>query len=177
MIIYHIHDYTYSIFMQCLDHLFQFLDPAVRIKELKQMVQAMHENGIRVIIDVVYNHTGFGDAGQYSFSLSTPEYYYRYNDDGSLSDASACGNETASERPMMRKYMLESVKYWIDEYHLDGFRFDLMGIHDIETMNAISAAARENQRPGFVVRGRMDGRRQSPSGGKESLKGPYPPIG
>ena len=116
--------------------------PEVRIRELKQMIQTLHQNGIRVIMDVVYNHTGFGDAGQYSFSLSVPEYYYRYNEDGSLSDASACGNETASERPMMRKYMLESVKYWIEEYHLDGFRFDLMGIHDVETMNQISSLAR-----------------------------------
>lgn len=117
-------------------------DPATRIMELKQMIQTLHENGIRVIMDVVYNHTGFGDAGQYSFSLSVPEYYYRYREDGSLSDASACGNETASERPMMRKYMLESVKHWIEEYHIDGFRFDLMGIHDVETMNQISSLAR-----------------------------------
>ena len=125
-------------------------DPSVRIKELKQMIQTLHENGIRVVLDVVYNHTGFGDAGQYSFSLSVPEYYYRYKADGTLSDASACGNETASERPMMRKYMLESVKYWIEEYHIDGFRFDLMGIHDIETMNQISDLARSIDESIFI---------------------------
>ncbi|MEM7105902.1 MAG: type I pullulanase [Bacteroidota bacterium] len=109
----------------------------VRIKEFKQMVKAFHDNGIGVILDVVYNHTGRNETS--NFSLETPGYYYRFNEDGSWSNASACGNETASERPMMRKYILESVKYWVNEYHLDGFRFDLMGIHDIETMNQVAA--------------------------------------
>ncbi len=101
------------------------------------MVQAMHNNGIRVIMDVVYNHTGTTELSV--FNQTVPGYYYRHNPDNSWSDAASCGNETASERSMMRKYILESVKYWVNEYHIDGFRFDLMGIHDIETMNLISA--------------------------------------
>ena len=113
-------------------------DGAVRIREFKQMVKAFHDAGIRVIMDVVYNHTG--DTETSVFNQLAPGYYYRPRDDGSSSDASACGNETASERPMMRKFMIESVKYWAEEYHIDGFRFDLMGIHDLETMNQISAA-------------------------------------
>jgi len=110
-------------------------DPASRIKEFKQMVKSLHENGIRVILDVVYNHTYVNDKS--NFSLTAPGYYYRYNNDATYSDASACGNETASEKEMMRNFMVESVKYWVNEYHIDGFRFDLMGIHDIETMNII----------------------------------------
>ncbi|MBT8219883.1 MAG: type I pullulanase, partial [Bacteroidia bacterium] len=108
----------------------------VRVKEFKQMVKAFHNAGIGVILDVVYNHTGKTEEA--NFNQEVPGYYYRHNDDGSWSDASACGNETASERPMMRKFMRESVDYWAREYHLDGFRFDLMGIHDIETMNLIT---------------------------------------
>ncbi len=116
-------------------------DGAVRIREFKQMVKTLHDNGIRVILDVVYNHTG--DTENALFNQLVPSYYYRQRPDGSFSDASACGNETASERPMMRKFMIESVKYWVEEYHLDGFRFDLMGIHDQETMNLLSAALHE----------------------------------
>lgn len=112
----------------------------VRIKEFKQMVQAFHENGIGVILDVVYNHTGRTENS--NFNLEVPGYYYRHWEDGSMSDASACGNETASERAMVRKYILESVAYWANEYHLDGFRFDLMGIHDIETMNEVAKAVK-----------------------------------
>jgi len=109
-------------------------DGRVRIKEFKQMVQALHANGIRVIMDVVYNHT----SGIVTpFNLTAPGYYYRHNKNGTYSNASGCSNETASERPMMRKFMIESVAYWAKEYHIDGFRFDLMGIHDIETMNQI----------------------------------------
>jgi pullulanase len=111
-------------------------DPVSRIREFKEMVKAFHENGIRVIMDVVYNHTGKTDNA--NFNLLAPGYYYRFREDGSYSNASGCGNETASERPMMRKYMIESLKHWVNEYHIDGFRFDLMGIHDIETMNLIS---------------------------------------
>lgn len=111
-------------------------DPATRIREFKQMVMGLHARGIRVILDVVYNHTGA--TGNANFDLEAPGYYYRTNPDGSLSNASACGNETASERAMMRKYMIESCKYWVQEYHIDGFRFDLMGIHDIETMNLLT---------------------------------------
>lgn len=113
-------------------------DPAIRIREFKQMVQALHKAGIRVILDVVYNHT-FNTADS-NFERTVPGYFYRQLPDGSLADASACGNETASERPMMRKYMIESVLHWVNEYHLDGFRFDLMGIHDIATMKEIREA-------------------------------------
>jgi pullulanase len=116
-------------------------DGVVRIREFKQMVKAFHDAGLRVVLDVVYNHTG--SSKESNFYSILPGYYYRLNDDGTLSDASACGNETASERPMMRKFMIESVKYWAEEYHLDGFRFDLMGIHDIQTMNEISAVLKE----------------------------------
>ncbi len=110
-------------------------DGRVRIKEFKQLVQALHQNGIRVILDMVYNHTANREA---PFNPFAPDYFYRQLPNGSYSDASGCGNETASERPMMRKFMMESAAYWVNEYHVDGFRFDLMGVHDIETMNAIS---------------------------------------
>lgn len=113
-------------------------DGNVRIKEFKTMVQAMHKKGLRVILDVVYNHTS--DIKNSNFSQFAPGYFYRQNPDGSYSNATACGNEVASERAMVRKFMIESVVYWAKEYHLDGFRFDLMGVHDIETMNQISAA-------------------------------------
>ena len=112
--------------------------PEVRIREFKQMVQALHKAGIKVILDVVYNHTWNIDGS--NFQLTRPDYFYRKNADGSYSNGSGCGNETASEREAMREFMVESVKYWVDEYHIDGFRFDLMGVHDIETMNAIRAA-------------------------------------
>ncbi|RIA10462.1 pullulanase [Flavobacteriaceae bacterium MAR_2010_72] len=108
----------------------------VRVKEFKKMVKTFHDNGIGVILDVVYNHTGRTENS--NFNLEVPGYYYRHWQDGKLSNASACGNETASELPMMRKFIIESVAYWAKEYHLDGFRFDLMGIHDITTMNEVS---------------------------------------
>jgi pullulanase len=107
----------------------------VRIREFKQMVKALHDAGIRVILDVVYNHTY--DIEHSNFQRTYPDYYYRKTADGQYSNGSGCGNETASDKPMMRQFMLESVKYWINEYHIDGFRFDLMGVHDIETMNQI----------------------------------------
>ena len=116
-------------------------DPACRILEFKEMVQALHKAGIRVILDVVYNHTY--DIDHSNFQRTYPDYYYRKNPDGTYSNGSGCGNETASDKPMMRRFMLESVKYWINEYHIDGFRFDLMGIHDIETMNQIRQAVDE----------------------------------
>ena len=116
-------------------------DAEVRIKEFKTMVKAFHDAGIGVILDVVYNHTGRTENS--NFNLENPEYYYRFRDNGSYSDAAACGNETASERKMMRKFMIESVKYWAEEYHLDGFRFDLMGIHDIETMNLLASEVKK----------------------------------
>ena len=137
-------------------------EPAVRIREFKQMVKALHDAGIRVILDVVYNHTY--DIEHSNFQRTYPDYYYRWRVEGGglkentsaadkspstlhlppstkiYSNGSGCGNETASDQPMMRQFMIESVKYWIDEYHIDGFRFDLMGCHDIETMNQIRKA-------------------------------------
>ncbi len=111
-------------------------DGNVRIKEFKKMIQAMHKNGLRVILDVAYNHTS--DILHSNFTQFAPGYFYRQRHDGSYSDGTGCGNETASERAMMRSFMIASVEYWCKEYHIDGFRFDLMGIHDIETMNEIS---------------------------------------
>lgn len=122
----------------------------IRIKEFKKMVQSFHNNGIGVIMDVVYNHTALTENS--NFNLEFPEYYYRYNLDGTPSNASECGNETASEKDMMRKYMIESVLYWAKEYHIDGFRFDLMGIHDIETMNEITNAVKDLN-PNIIIYG------------------------
>ncbi len=110
---------------------------AVRIKEFKQLVQSLHKKGIGVIMDVVYNHTGLTNHSH--FNQSVPGYYYRQRNNGTFSDASGCGNEIASERSMVRKYIIDSLKFWAEEYHIDGFRFDLMGILDINTMNAIRA--------------------------------------
>lgn len=109
--------------------------PTRRILEFKQMVQALHKAGIRVILDVVYNHTFDIEGG--NFDRTFPMAYYRYTADGKPSNGSGCGNETASEKPLMRQFILESMKYWATEYHIDGFRVDLMGIHDIETVNLI----------------------------------------
>lgn len=106
----------------------------VRIREFKEMVKALHECGIRVVMDVVYNHTFNLES---CLNKAVPKYYYRQDKDGNYSDASACGNETASDRYMFRRYMIDSILYWAKEYHIDGFRFDLMGIHDIETMKLI----------------------------------------
>jgi pullulanase len=110
-------------------------DGTTRIKELKKVVQALHKQGVGVIMDVVYNHSGL--IFDSWFNQFVPGYYYRQKADGTLSDASGCGNEMASERAMVRKFIIESVAYWAEEYHFDGFRFDLMGILDIETMNQI----------------------------------------
>lgn len=109
--------------------------PTTRIREFKQMVQALHKAGIRVILDVVYNHTF--DINGSNFQKTYPDYFYRKTAEGKYSDGTGCGNETASEKPLMREFMKESVEYWVKEYHIDGFRFDLMGVHDIETMNEI----------------------------------------
>lgn len=111
-------------------------DPATRIREMKQMVKALHDAGIGVIMDVVYNHTASNDDS--NFELTAPGYYHRHRNDGSYSDASGCGNETASDRKQMGDYIVNSVKYWADEFHIDGFRFDLMAIHDTETMNRVA---------------------------------------
>ena len=113
---------------------------SVRVKEFKQMVQALHNKGIGVVMDVVYNHTNYGGSGKNDwFDFTVPGYYYRQNAKGGFSNGSGCGNETASDRAMYQKFMVDSLKYWATEYHLDGFRFDLMGIHDVDTMNLIRA--------------------------------------
>ena len=111
-------------------------NPVTRIKEFKQMIQALHKAGFRVILDVVYNHTT--DASKTGFERTMPGYFYRMRPDGTYFDGSGCGNETASEQEMFRKYMIESLEWWMKEYHIDGIRFDLMAIHDIDTMNEIS---------------------------------------
>lgn len=125
-------------------------DAATRVREMKQMVKALHDAGIGVVMDVVYNHTALNDGS--NFSLTAPGYYYRHRPDGTYSDASACGNETASERGQMSDYIVNSVKYWADEYHIDGFRFDLMAIHDTETMNKVVDAL-HSIRPDIFVYG------------------------
>ena len=116
-------------------------DPATRIREAKAMIQALHAAGIRVVMDVVYNHT-FSVEGC-ALGRVVPQYFYRMNEDGTYANGSGCGNETASDKEMMRQFMVESVCYWAREYHIDGFRFDLMGIHDQETMRQIRAALDE----------------------------------
>ncbi len=113
-------------------------DGITRVKEFKQLIKTFHENGLRLVLDVAYNHTMLTEKSW--FNQLVPGYYYRQKTDGSFSDATACGNETASERPMMRKFMLESMLYWVNEFHIDGFRIDLMGVHDLETINIISSA-------------------------------------
>jgi pullulanase len=114
-------------------------DGKVRILEFKKMVQSLHQKGLRVVMDVVYNHTGM--TSNSNLDQLVPGYYYRqWEKDGKYSNASGCGNETASDRAMVRKFIIESVVYWVREYHVDGFRFDLMAIHDMETMNGVAAA-------------------------------------
>lgn len=125
-------------------------DGITRIRELKQMIMAMHKAGLGVVMDVVYNHTMLTEDSY--FNELVPGYYYRQAAGGGFSNATACGNETASERPMMRKFMIESLKYWVREFHIDGFRFDLMGVHDIETMNMIAKELRQ-LRPGILLYG------------------------
>ena len=109
-------------------------DGNVRIKECKQMIQALHNAGMSVVMDVVYNHTADTNS---SFEACVPNYYYRMQSNGKFSDGSGCGNETASERRMFRNFLIQSCMYWVNEYHIDGFRFDLMGVHDVETMNLL----------------------------------------
>ena len=116
-------------------------DPFARIKEMKQMIQAFHNKGLRVIMDVVYNHVY--QVEDHSFHKTVPGYFFRYNDSGQFTNGTGVGNDTASERYMMRKYIIDSVTYWAKEYHIDGFRFDLMGIHDTETMNQVRQALDE----------------------------------
>ena len=109
----------------------------VRIREFKQMVQGLHDNGLGVVMDVVYNHTYSLDS---NLNRIVPYYYYRFNADGGAANGSGCGNETASNRDMCRKYIVDSVRYWAEEYQLDGFRFDLMALHDMDTMQAVEEA-------------------------------------
>ena len=125
-------------------------DGKVRINEFKQLVQAFHNKNIRVIMDVVYNHTAATDTSNFQYSM--PGYYFRQNPDGSWSNGSGTGNETASERYMFRKYMVDSIIFWATEYNISGFRFDLMGLHDIETMNLIKAEV-EKIDPTIVIYG------------------------
>jgi pullulanase len=124
------------------------LDPAVRIREYKQLVQALHDHQLRVISDVVFNHVA--DAGTSAFEQLVPGYYFRHNADGSYSNATACGNEVASERPMVRKLIVDCVSYWARQYHVDGFRFDLMGVLDLETMRAVRVALDQQDHSIFV---------------------------
>ena len=125
-------------------------NPVVRIREFKEMIQALHKAGFRVILDVVYNHTT--DAKKTGFERTMPGYFYRMRPDGTYFDGSGCGNETASEQEMFRKYMIESLEWWMKEYHIDGFRFDLMAIHDLETMNIIGERLRAID-PAVVIYG------------------------
>ncbi|WP_141529700.1 type I pullulanase [Bacillus cereus] len=125
-------------------------EPTVRITELKQMIQTLHDNNLRVVMDVVYNH--MYNAAESNFHKLVPGYYYRYNEDGTLANGTGVGNDTASERKMMRKFMIDSVTYWAKEYNLDGFRFDLMGIHDYETMNEIRKAVNQID-PSIILHG------------------------
>ncbi|PRT19014.1 type I pullulanase [Bacillus wiedmannii] len=125
-------------------------EPTVRITELKQMIQTLHDNNLRVVMDVVYNH--MYNAAESNFHKLVPGYYYRYNEDGTFANGTGVGNDTASERKMMRKFMVDSVTYWAKEYNLDGFRFDLMGIHDYETMNEIRKAVNQID-PSIILHG------------------------
>ncbi|HDX9610096.1 TPA: type I pullulanase [Bacillus toyonensis] len=125
-------------------------EPTVRITELKQMIQVLHDNNLRVVMDVVYNH--MYNAAESNFHKLVPGYYYRYNEDGTFANGTGVGNDTASERKMMRKFMVDSVTYWAKEYNLDGFRFDLMGIHDYETMNEIRKAVNQID-PSIILHG------------------------
>lgn len=123
-------------------------NPSTRVREMKEMIKALHDAGIGVIMDVVYNHTATNDDS--NFELTAPGYYHRHWDDGRYSDASGCGNETASDRQQMRDYIINSIKYWTDEYHIDGFRFDLMAIHDTETMTEAAKAIKEINPDAFI---------------------------
>ncbi len=134
-------------------------DGTVRIKEFKKLVKSLHDNGIGVIIDVVYNHTYF--AKESVFNQTVPGYFYRQKHDGSFSNASGCGNEIASERAMVRKYIVDSLKFWAQEFHIDGFRFDLMGIYDLETMKAIRDEL-DKTNPGLLLYGEGWAADQSP---------------
>ena len=125
-------------------------DGRVRIRELKELIKALHSRGIGIIMDVVYNHTGLIRGS--GFNQVVPGYFYRQKPDGTFANASGCGNEIATERTMVRKYIIDSLKYWATEYHIDGFRFDLMGVYDLETMQEIRKAM-DNTVPGILLYG------------------------
>ena len=137
----------------------------VRVREFKQMVQALHKNGISVVMDVVYNHTYSIDS---NLNKVVPYYYYRYNTNGTPSNGSGCGNETASNREMYRKYMIDSVTHWMKEYNVDGFRFDLMGLHDVTTMKAIEKAVHEINPEALIYGEGWTGGSSTLSGGQQS---------
>lgn len=144
--------------------------PAARITEFKQMVQALHEKGIRVVMDVVYNHTYDIDNGP--FDNIVPGYYYRTNSDGTFSNGSGVGNEIATERPMVRKFIKDSVRYWAEEYNVDGFRFDLMGIIDTTTMAEITEELKNEVDPTLLVYGEPWMGGNTPlAGSDQTLKG------
>ena len=134
-------------------------DGTVRIKEIKKLVQTLHANNIGVVLDVVYNHTFF--TKESVFNQTVPGYFYRQKPDGSFANASGCGNEIATERAMVRKYIVDSLKYWAAEYHIDGFRFDLMGIYDLDTMRQIRDELNKIK-PGFLLYGEGWAADQSP---------------
>ena len=125
-------------------------DGAVRVKEMKQMVKALHDAGLSVVMDVVYNHVY--QAGNFCFNQIVPGYFSRISAEGVYSNGSCCGNDTASERAMVRKYIVDSVKYWAEEYHIDGFRFDLVGLIDVETIQSIIKAV-HSTRPDVIFYG------------------------
>lgn len=143
-------------------------DPKARIRELKQLIQSLHKNNIGVVMDVVYNHTYRTEDSW--FQLTVPDYYYRQDEHGNFSNGSGVGNETASERTMMRKYIVDSIMYWVDEYHIDGFRFDLMGVHDTETMNIIRQTLDDNGYEKVILYG------EPWAGGQLALPEPYKPA-
>ena len=143
-------------------------DPKVRILEFKQLVQSLHKHDIGVVMDVVYNHTYHTEDSWFQFTV--PDYYYRQNHSGNFSNGSGVGNETASERTMMRKYMIDSLIYWAEEYHIDGFRFDLMGVHDTETMNEIRQALDDRGYEDLIIYG------EPWAGGDLALPAPYKPA-
>ncbi|SHN78158.1 pullulanase, type I [Paenibacillus sp. ov031] len=144
-------------------------EPETRIREFKLMVLALHEKGIGVIMDVVYNHTF--DTAASSFEKLVPGYYYRQNPDGTYSNGSGTGNEVATERPMVRKFIIDSVRYWAEEYHVDGFRFDLMGLMDTATMKELAAELHAKVSPSILLYGEPWGALESPLGDRMTLKG------
>jgi len=143
-------------------------DPKARIRELKQLIHSLHKHDIGVVMDVAYNHTFLTEESW--FQLTVPDYYYRQDDEGNFSNGSGVGNETASERTMMRKYIIDSILYWVEEYHIDGFRFDLMGVHDTETMNLVRDNLDQRGYSDVILYG------EPWTGGPIALKEPYKPA-